>query len=69
MNAPHCTNESYVNFLITSQGRVSCSEAERVQPRSPFAPAHDSFTRLLQRLEPDPIFKIVTHQYYIVTVR
>ena len=25
-----------------------------MQPRSPFAPAHDSFTRLLQRLEPDP---------------
>ena len=42
------------NFLIASQGRVSCSEAERVQPRFPFAPAHDSFTRLLQRLEPDP---------------
>ena len=54
MNAPRCTDESYVNFLIASQGRVSCSEAERVQPRSPFAPAHDSFTRLLQRLEPDP---------------
>ena len=69
MNAPVCTNESYVNFLIASQGRVSCSEAERVQPGSPFAPAHDSFTRLLQRLEPDPIFKIITHQYYIVTVR
>src|SRR5271166_3617501 len=54
MNAPRCSDESYVNFLIASQGRVSCSEAERVQPRSPFAPAHDSFTRLLQRLEPDP---------------
>ena len=54
MNAPRCSDESYVNFLIASQGRVSCSETRRVQPRSPFAPAHDSFTRLLQRLEPDP---------------
>src|SRR5512135_2559101 len=26
----------------------------RVQPESPFAPAHDSFTRLLHRLKPDP---------------
>ena len=26
----------------------------RVQPHSPFAPAHDSFTRLLHRLEPEP---------------
>jgi len=69
MNAPRCINESYVNFLIASQGRVNCSEAERVQPRSPFAPAHDSFIRLLQRLELDPIFKTITHQYYIVTVR
>ena len=25
-----------------------------MQPDSPFAPAHDSFTRLLHRLEPDP---------------
>ncbi len=54
MNAPRCSDESYVNFLIASQGRVSCSEAERVHPRSPFSPAHDSFTWLLQRLEPDP---------------
>ena len=54
MNAPRCSDESYINFLIASQGRVSCTEAARVQPRSPFAPAHDSFTRLLHRLEPDP---------------
>src|SRR5512135_3256018 len=54
MNAPRCTDESYIQFLVASQGRVSCSEAARVQPKSPFAPAHDSFTRLIYRLEPDP---------------
>src|SRR3954447_21728548 len=54
MNTARCTDESYVDFLVASQGRVSCAEAARVQPRSPFAPAHDAFTRLLTRLEPDP---------------
>jgi putative transposase len=54
MNAPRCTEESYIQFLVASQGRVSCSEAARVQPESHFAPAHDSFNRLLNRLEPDP---------------
>src|SRR5512135_151219 len=54
MNAPRCTDESYIQFLVASQVRVSCSEAARVQPKSPFAPAHDSFTRLIYRLEPDP---------------
>ncbi|MBV8076718.1 MAG: transposase [Planctomycetaceae bacterium] len=54
MNTPRCTDESYIQFLIASPGPVSCTEAARVQPDSPFAPAHDSFTRLLNRLEPDP---------------
>jgi hypothetical protein len=54
MNAPRCNEESYIQILVASQGRVSCSEAARVQPRTPIAPAHDSFTRLLRRLEPDP---------------
>jgi hypothetical protein len=54
MNTPRCTDESYIDFLIASQGRVSCSEAGRVQPVCPFAPAHDAFTRLLHRQEPDP---------------
>src|SRR3954470_15171069 len=54
MNAPRCNEESYIQFLVASQERVSCSEAARVQPRSPTAPAHDSFNRLLNRLEPDP---------------
>jgi putative transposase len=54
VNAPRCHPDNYVDFLIASPGPVSCTEAARVQPVSPFAPAHDSFTRLLNRLEPDP---------------
>ena len=54
MNTPRCTPEAYIDFLVASQGRVCCTEAARVQPESPFAPAHDAFTRLLTRLEPDP---------------
>ncbi|MBY0229544.1 MAG: transposase [Gemmataceae bacterium] len=30
------------------------AEAARVQPELPRAPAHDAFTRLLERLEPEP---------------
>ena len=55
MNAPRCSDETYVQFLIASQGRVSCSEAGRVQPRSFFAPAHDSFNRLLNGSSPTPM--------------
>jgi hypothetical protein len=54
MNIRRSSEERYVQFLIASQGAVSCTEAARVQPESPFAPAHDSFTRLLRDLEPDP---------------
>jgi len=54
MNTSRCTDESYIQFLIASPGPVSGAEAARVQLDSPFAPAHDSFTRLLNRLEHDP---------------
>src|SRR3954449_3559198 len=54
MNAPRCTDQDYIQFLIASPGPVTCTEAARVQPHSPFAPAHDSFNRLLHRLEPEP---------------
>jgi hypothetical protein len=53
MNAPRCTEFEYINFLVATPRTCSCTEAARVQPDSPDAPAHDSFTRLLQRLEPD----------------
>ena len=54
VNPPRCTPESSIDFLVASPGPVSCTEAARVQPEHPFAPAHDSYNRLLNRLEPDP---------------
>jgi hypothetical protein len=56
MNAPKVNASDYVQFLIASPRVVSGTEAARVQPHgSDSAPAHDAFTRLLHRLEPDPV--------------
>lgn len=54
MNAPKCRPEDSINFLVASPRVVSGTEAARVQPVQPDPPAHDAFTRLLHRLEPDP---------------
>jgi putative transposase len=54
MNKPRCTDTDYINFLVAAPQTVSATEAARVQPFRPDAPAHDAFTRLLHRLEPDP---------------
>src|SRR4029079_2272243 len=54
MNAPKCDAIDYINFLVASPRAVSGTEAARVQPERPDAPAHDAFTGLLHRLEPDP---------------
>ena len=54
MNAPRTDDDGYVQFLIGSPVAVSATEAARVHPDGPRAPAHDAFTRLLRRLEPDP---------------
>src|SRR5215204_5953263 len=53
MNPPKVTDEDYINFIIATPRDVTATEAERVQPESTDAPAHDAFTRLLERLEPD----------------
>jgi putative transposase len=53
MNAPRCSEFDYIDFLVATPRTCSCTEAARVQPDSPKAPAHDSFTRLLHRQEPD----------------
>jgi hypothetical protein len=54
MNPPKVTDEDYINFIIATPRDVTATEAERVQPdESTNAPAHDAFTRLLARLEPD----------------
>jgi putative transposase len=55
MNAPRCSDTDYIDFLVATPRAVSCAEAARVQPRHATAPAHDAFTRLLHRLEPDPV--------------
>lgn len=53
MNRARTTAEGYIQFLIGSPRVVSATEASRSQPAGPQAAAHDSFTRLLHRLEPD----------------
>ena len=54
MTAPRCTPTDYIDFLLATPKVVSATEAARVQPHRPNRPAHDAFTRLLHRLEPDP---------------
>lgn len=54
MNAPKCDAADYINFLVASPRAVSGTEAARAQPARDNPPAHDAFTRLLHRLEPDP---------------
>jgi hypothetical protein len=54
MRAAKCHDLDYIDFLIATPRTYSCTEAARVQPGSQQAPAHDSFTRLLHRLEPEP---------------
>jgi putative transposase len=54
MNPARVQAEDYIQFLIASPRVVSATEAGRTRPHRPAAPAHDAFTRLLHRLEPDP---------------
>jgi putative transposase len=54
MNPPRANENDYIDFLIASPKAVSATEAARVQPPQPRPPAHDAFSRLLVRLEPDP---------------
>ncbi len=51
MNPPKCHDEDYIQWLIASPKLISCTEAAR-SDRRPVA--HDAYTRLLGRLEPDP---------------
>ncbi len=53
MNPPKCNDVDYIHFLIAAQRVFTCSEAARCQPEEPGVPAHDAFTRLLQRQPPD----------------
>lgn len=53
MNPPKCEEFDYINFLIASPRPVSATFAASCQPAQDDPPAHDAFTRLLHRLEPD----------------
>jgi hypothetical protein len=53
-NAVKCRDTDYIDFLVASPRIFTCTEAAEVQPTSSQAPAHDAFTRLLHRLEPEP---------------
>ena len=53
MNPPKCDELDYINFLIAAQKVFSSVEASKTHPAEEKAPAHDAYTRLLQRLPPD----------------
>jgi putative transposase len=53
MNPPKCTEYDYINFLVAAQQVFSAAEAARSHPEGERQPAHDAYTRLLQRLPPD----------------
>jgi putative transposase len=54
MNPPRASDEDYINFLLASQGRYTCTEAARSQPDERHKrPSHDAFTRLLLRQPQD----------------
>jgi hypothetical protein len=53
MHEPKVQDLDYINFLLATPRVVSATEAERVQPEGPRQAAHDAFTRLLHRLEPN----------------
>ena len=55
MNRARCTPLDYIDFLVATPKAATATEAARVQPDRPQAPAHDAFTRLLNRLEPERI--------------
>jgi hypothetical protein len=58
MNPPKVDDLDYIHFLIAAQKVFTCTEAARSQPLDDeggeqAGPAHDAFTRLLQRRPPD----------------
>ena len=53
MNPPKCSELDYIHFLIAAQTVFSSVEASNTHPATEDVPAHDAYTRLLQRLPPD----------------
>jgi putative transposase len=54
MSHPKCRDIDYIDFLIATPKAASCCEAARSQPPTRDPPAHDAYTRMLHRIEPDP---------------
>jgi len=52
MNAPKCSDVDYINFLHASPKNVTAMEAARSAPLEDDPVAHDTYTRLLHRLDP-----------------
>jgi putative transposase len=53
MNPPKWDDLDSIHFRIAAQKVFTCTEAARCAPEEERAPAHDAFTRLLQRQPPD----------------
>jgi hypothetical protein len=53
MNPPRVTPEDYISHLVVHPSEFTATEMARCHPDGPDAPAHDAFTRMLNRLEPD----------------
>ena len=53
MNPPKCDELDYINFLIAAQRSFSAVEAAKSCVTGSANPAHDAYTRLLQRIPPD----------------
>jgi hypothetical protein len=50
MNPPKVSDTDYINFLLTSPSRFTCTEAARTRPDGTRAPSHDSFNRPMDLL-------------------
>jgi hypothetical protein len=53
MNPPKIDALDYINFLVAAQRAFSAVEAARTHPAGENGPAHDAYTRLLQRAPAD----------------
>ena len=53
MNAPQCSENDDINFLVAAQQVFSTVAAARNHPDGERKVAHDAYTRLLLRLPPD----------------
>jgi hypothetical protein len=53
MNPPKVDELDYIQFLVAAQQVFSTVEAAKIRSGEETAPAHDAYTRLLQRIPPD----------------